>query len=189
MSADRNGEEPVVKKAKTDGIGGSAGRQSVLRKEHKLLHKLVGEWTATFMFKSGDCGPADPWQSTPATSTGRKVFDGRIVDMDFHMSFAGAPFEGYATLAFDVPRGVFQHCWRDSMGMGLYMEEGPFTNENEIHMEGVARPDDKDPSKKKETKSRFIFESEDKVVFDAYTKREGDGEFNNDMRIIYERKI
>lgn len=88
---------------------------------HKMMAMADGKWKTEMTFWMA---PGSPSTTGSGMSTNRMVLGGRYQESKYEGTFAGMPFEGIGTLAFDNAKKVFQSTWMDNMGTGIMLMEG-----------------------------------------------------------------
>jgi hypothetical protein len=112
MSKEQQAQMDAMMKAMTPGA------------PHKLLGELAGEWTFTNKMWMDPSAP--PTESTGSASY-RLIMGGRYLQMEQRGMFAGMPFEGVGTMAFDNVTQKYYLSWIDNMSTGLFVSTGPTT--------------------------------------------------------------
>ena len=88
--------------------------------EHKILGKLVGDWTFTNKLWMG---PGEPMVSD-GTMHAEWVLGGRYVQSVYKGSMGGMPFEGHGTDGYDNISKQYVGSWIDNMGTGIMTSTG-----------------------------------------------------------------
>lgn len=90
---------------------------------HQHLQAMIGDWkgnTKTW-FEPGTLA-----DESPVTASIRPILGGRFLLYQYQGSLAGTPFEGSATIGYDLGNDKFQVSWIDSfhMGTAIMLSEG-----------------------------------------------------------------
>lgn len=89
--------------------------------EHKLLARMVGDWTFTNKMWMDPSAP-------PSTGTGtmhaEMILGGRYVHAVWKGDFMGMPFEGHGTEGYDNMTKKHVSSWVDNMGTGIMYSTG-----------------------------------------------------------------
>lgn len=90
---------------------------------HKMLARLVGEWSGTTKTWFEPDVVAD---ESPMSGTVTSILDGRFLLHEYRGEMQGKAFEGVAILGFDLATGNFQSAWVDSfhMSTAIMFSEG-----------------------------------------------------------------
>ena len=91
--------------------------------EHAMMASWNGKWTGEV---SMWMEPGTSAMKSKAITTNSMVLGGRYQQSKHEGDFAGMPFEGMSTLAFDKAKKVFISTWIDNMGTGMMIGEGPW---------------------------------------------------------------
>lgn len=90
---------------------------------HQHIHAMVGEWE----------GMTKTWfepnviaDESPMNGSIQPILGGRFLFYQYQGSINGKPFEGSATIGYDISNGKFQVSWIDSfhMGTAIMLSEG-----------------------------------------------------------------
>ena len=150
---------------------------------HQRLAELSGEWTFTNKMWMDPSAP--PTEST-GTATNKMILGGRYLQTDQRGVFAGMPFEGIGTMAFDNVTQKYYSTWIDNMGTALAYSTGTYDPSKRAYSWVGDMPDPTKPG----TPLRF---REVLTVVDANTHRidwyqtQGGKEVKT-MEIVYKRK-
>ena len=90
---------------------------------HQHIQAMIGDWegsTKTW-FEPGTIA-----DESPMTGSIRPILGGRFLLYQYQGSMSGKPFEGSATIGYDIPNEKFQVSWVDSfhMGTAIMFSEG-----------------------------------------------------------------
>lgn len=90
---------------------------------HQHIHAMIGEWEGTTKTWFEPEVVAD---ESPMTGTISPILGGRFLLYQYQGSLNGEPFEGKATIGYDLSNEKFQVSWVDSfhMGTGIMLSEG-----------------------------------------------------------------
>ena len=89
--------------------------------EHKLLARMVGDWTfANKMWMDPSAPPAEG----SGTMHGEMILDGRYVHAVWKGNFMGMPFEGHATEGYDNMTKKLVSSWVDNMSTAIMYSTG-----------------------------------------------------------------
>jgi hypothetical protein len=100
--------------------------------ELAVLHKDIGEWTATVRCS----GPGQPATEEKGTEHVRAIAGGRWLWSDFHGTFGGKAFEGHSLTGYDPNDKKVVSIWIDSMSPVWTKTTGSATG-NEITLTGT----------------------------------------------------
>ncbi len=152
--------------------------------EHKKLDAYTGSWTvhSKMWMKPG----ADPMESD-GTCASAWIMGGRYLEMNIKSEFAGQPFEGRATMAYNNMRKVYESTWIDNMGTAIsFMKGGTFSADGKkFTYEGKM---DDCMTGEKDKLIRFVdtFVSADEILSEGYDLSQGK-DFKT-MEMTYKRK-
>jgi len=90
---------------------------------HQHIHAMVGVWegmTKTWF------EPTVVADESPMNGSIQPILGGRFLLYQYQGSMGGKPFEGSATIGYDINNGKFQVSWIDSfhMGTAIMLSEG-----------------------------------------------------------------
>lgn len=92
-------------------------------KEHELLHKDVGNWSATIKMAGA---PGEAATEEPGSERVAAICDGQWLWTDFEAKFMGAPFEGHGLIGYDPNEKQYVSFWIDSTSPALMKTSGSF---------------------------------------------------------------
>jgi hypothetical protein len=150
---------------------------------HKMMEKWNGEWDAevTMWMQPGQEG-----QKSKASCVSSMILGGRYQQSKHTGSFAGMPFEGMSTLAFDNAKKAYVSTWIDNMGTGIMVMDGTWDAKTKtMHLKGKQT----DPMTGKELSIRETFRivDDNTQVMEMYMPAP-DGKEYKTMEIKYTRK-
>ncbi|MGD9789555.1 MAG: DUF1579 domain-containing protein [Phycisphaerales bacterium] len=90
---------------------------------HEALSQFVGTWAATTKFWMD---PSQPPMESKATLVATPTMGGRYVTCAYSGDFAGQPFQGVATWAYNNATKQFESTWIDSMSTGISFSTGQY---------------------------------------------------------------
>lgn len=150
-----------------------------ITKEHKLMHKDVGNWTGTMKVYTGE--PNADAMVLPVKETGKLFGGGLWVITDFD----AGPFQGHGQFGYDTHKKKYVGTWIDNMNPSISVMEGEFDEaKNELVM--AFKGTDPNTGKMEQMKSISTMDGDDKRKFVMLTKREG--EWVKAFEINYERE-
>jgi|SRR5689334_5433508 len=89
--------------------------------EHKLLARMVGDWTFTNKMWMD---PSAPPAEGSGTMHAEMILDGRYLQSVWKGNFMGMPFEGHGTEGYDNMTKKHVSSWVDNMGTGIMYSTG-----------------------------------------------------------------
>jgi hypothetical protein len=143
--------------------------------EHEMLKKFEGDWDCTVSFGGNE---------SKATATYKMGYNGFWLTENFTGEFAGAKFEGRATVGYDQGKKKYVSTWIDSMSPTLLTMEGTFDNEGKTFTETGEGPGPDG----KPTKMKNVYEFKDKDSFTFHMYMTADGKEQETFKITYTRK-
>ncbi|MCC6285031.1 MAG: DUF1579 family protein [Phycisphaerales bacterium] len=93
----------------------------MLSEEHEHLHAMVGDWSGTMKFKTGD-----EWMDIEGHVSRELAFDGRFVIEHVKSEFMGQPFEGMGIIGFNSGTKKFESVWVENMATNIAMSTGTY---------------------------------------------------------------
>lgn len=169
----------------TSWVAGAAFAQGLPQpgKEHELLKKEVGEWTAeaTVWIAPG----VEPMKSTGTESN--KMLGGFWLLSDFKGEFGGVPFTGRGQLGFEPETGKYVTTWVDSMVPSLFVARGDYDAKSRtltLLGDGV----DMNTGAKKQYKAVSRYVDDDHKVFTMSEAEPGSDDWRKSMEMRYTRK-
>jgi hypothetical protein len=105
-------------------------RLAVPTARHKMLAKLVGEWTTkTRAWRKPDKPPMEGTGTCKQTM----LLGGRYLQQDYTGEMMGDSFTGINLIAYDNHTRKYVSTWVDSMSTGIYCFEAPHTGDTGFH--------------------------------------------------------
>ncbi len=150
-----------------------------ITKEHKRLHKDVGNWTGTMKIYTGEPN-ADP-MVLPVKETGKLFGGGLWVLTDFD----AGPFQGHGQFGYDIHKQKYVGTWIDNTNPAMSVMEGEF-DESKNEMVMAFSGTDPATGKTVEMKSVSTTDGDDKRNFVMLNKKEG--EWEKAFEINYQRE-
>jgi len=151
---------------------------------HKMMAKIVGEWTAKSQFwMAPDTKPTE----TNGTLKAEMILGGRFLQMKYSTVIMGMPFEGISTDGYDNGKKVFFDSWVDNMGTGIMYSEGVYDEKaKQIEYKGKVF----DPAVSKEVPFRETIQLVDDthMIMERYFPNSKDGREFKAMRVEYVKK-
>jgi hypothetical protein len=92
-----------------------------LGKEHELLAKGNGTWSAEMTYWDGIDRPANKLSGTQVTTS---ILDGRFQQSKFSGDWMGMPFNGISTLGYDNTTKEFVSTWIENMNTSMMIMKG-----------------------------------------------------------------
>ncbi len=89
--------------------------------QHKLLARLVGDWTFTNKMWMA---PGQPPSESSGTMHGETILGGRFVQAVWKGDMMGMAFEGHGTEGYDNLAKKYVSSWVDNMGTGIMYSTG-----------------------------------------------------------------
>jgi hypothetical protein len=89
--------------------------------EQESFKKSVGDWD---VHRKMWMAPGQPPMEANESATGRLVFDGRFLEVDYNGDFGGTPFQGRLLMGFDRVDKKYTAIWIDSMSTYMSVSHG-----------------------------------------------------------------
>ncbi|HXU44321.1 MAG TPA: DUF1579 domain-containing protein [Thermoanaerobaculia bacterium] len=104
----------------------SADMQAMMKaatpgEQHKLVGRLVGDWTYTIQMYMA---PGQPPVGSSGTMHADWLLGGRYVESVYKGDFMGQPFEGHGVNGYDNVQGKYVGTWIDNAGTGIMNSTG-----------------------------------------------------------------
>lgn len=149
---------------------------------HKVLDKMVGEWTYTSKMWMK---PDQPPMESTGTASAKWTMDGRFVEQNATGEHMGQSFVGRSVIGYDNAKSQYVSVWYDSMGTGMMISQGkydPATKTMEVK-------GDFDCPIYGKTETRWVtkFIDDNTYSFEGYMT-DDKGKENKGMEIVYKRK-
>jgi hypothetical protein len=154
------------------------------QKEHKWLHKLVGDWTFEI---ECDAGPDQPKSISTGTESVRSfggiwtIGDGLAPGPD------GAEFKSIMTLGYDPQKKKFVGTFIGTMMTNLWVYEGSLDAAEKILTLDTEGPSFTDPTKIVKYQDIIEFISDDERTLSSQSLGD-DGKWTKFMKATYRRK-
>lgn len=154
--------------------------------EHNIIQAFAGNWNAAVKMWM------DPSQKEPTVSTGTMkatlMHGGRYLQGEYTGDFAGMPFTGTMTWAYNRIDGRYESTWIDSFGTGIMMSTGKASADGKT-VESTAEFRMPGPDGKLMTitqRETITMVNKDKFTMDMWhaTKEQGETKV---MEIVYTR--
>lgn len=152
-------------------------------KEHALLAKSAGTWTAKV--KSW-MDPSQPPEETEATMETKVVLGGRYLEDRYEGKMFGQPFSGIGYTGFDNHRKKFVSTWIDSAGTGMMTMTGSLDRSGKV-LTMTGTMDDFMTGKPTKLKSVGTFVDDDHHRFEMWMSGP-DGKMWKNLEMEYVRK-
>ncbi len=151
--------------------------------QHEAMAELVGSWSVTTTHWMQPGGEPQVSQGTAERSM---IFDGRILEEQFHGEMDGMPFQGRATTGYDNITGRYWGTWIDSMSTGVTLLYGGIDEASGLWvMEGETPNPMTGGMMPMRIESRM--DGDDRHVDEFYMPGP-DGEMFRTMEMVYERQ-
>ena len=95
----------------------------------KMMASWDGEWDEDITMWMA---PGAPEQKSKASCVNRMILDGRYQESVHKGEFAGMPFNGIGTLAWDNTLKVFVNTWIDNFGTGMMYMTGSWDEKSKV---------------------------------------------------------
>lgn len=90
--------------------------------EQVSLGKAAGEWKVN---RKMWMAPGQPPMEVNETATGRMLYDGRYLEVDYNGDMMGTPFKGRLLMGYDRVDKEYVAVWIDSMSTYISVSRGP----------------------------------------------------------------
>jgi hypothetical protein len=117
--------------------------------EHAALAPMVGAWRGAVTYWPF---PDAPPVTQEATAEKRWILGGRFLEVAFHSTMGGEPFEGRAVVGYDRTAGRYVSTWMDSLSTGILHLAGSREESGAFVLEG----DRIDPTTDKRYRVRHV---------------------------------
>jgi hypothetical protein len=152
--------------------------------EHKVLAKGEGTWDAAV---KAWMEPGKPPMESKGVLQRKMILGGRYLQETFKGSFAGMPFEGVGTLAYDTPKKQYVMTWIDNFGTGITVSHGTYDADKKTLT--FTGEEDMPGYGKMKTRDVLKYVSDDQQLFEMYRAPIADkAKETKVMEITYTRK-
>ena len=124
--------------------------------QHRWLHQLVGQWTAT---AEASMGPGLPSMKMESSETVRSI-GGLWIQGEGAATMNGKPFTWVVTLGYDEAKKAFVGNWIDTMATHMWVYRGTLDEAKKVLTLEAEGPSFTDPTKS--AKYRDVIELKDK---------------------------
>jgi hypothetical protein len=149
--------------------------------EQETFKKSVGEWDVN---RKMWMAPGQPPMEANETATGRLLYDGRYLEMDYNGTMMGTPFKGRLLMGFDRVDKEYVAVWIDSGSTYISVSRGP-------EKDGKITFEQNDPDwmtgKKKKTQMVMEWKSDDVYTL-SFVEPGPDGKPRTSMMFTYTRR-
>ena len=165
---------------------GSGGMQlpdwMQMGEEQAGFKTFVGDWDVAQKVSMGPGQP--PMETSGASATGRLLWDGRFLEVDFQGDMMGTPYEGRWLVGFDRVDREYVHIWIDSLSTYMSISRG-----TEKDGETTFKLNDPDFMTNKKVETDMVLKrlSDDSFTM-SFIEMSAEGEPNTTLVMTYTRK-